>query len=171
MPDRTNRGSRGGGEANKESRFSGGLWRRGKSPSSSIQPGSDCYLQRAHDLRHLLSGEWVWDVLVALVDGPLQYTVLLDAIRSRQSGTCWPGRKHHYLRDGTLNRTLRRLEQGELVTHDREADFPYHSAYALTPAAKELLAMMVPLVEWAESNADLLERVRQRRHAEEADNG
>ncbi|MEU6379272.1 winged helix-turn-helix transcriptional regulator [Streptomyces sp. NPDC046909] len=116
----------------------------------------------------MISGEWTWDVLVALHSGPLQYTVLLDVIRSKQSGTGWPGKKHNYLRDGTLNRTLRRLEQGELVEHNRETEFPYRSAYELTAAAEQLLAAAASWAEWAESNADLLERTRERRRVEEA---
>lgn len=171
MPDRTNRRSRDSSEANRQGRlFNGSRWRRGKDSASSIQPGSDDYLRRIHDLRHLTSGEWVWDVLVALIDGPLQYTVLLDTIRSKQSSVSWPGKKHQYLQDGALNRTLRRLEQGDLVKHNRAAEFPYRSAYELTPPAKELLVAMVPVVEWAESNAELLERAQQRRRAEEAGN-
>ncbi|MEU6573603.1 winged helix-turn-helix transcriptional regulator [Streptomyces sp. NPDC046805] len=65
-----------------------------------------------------------------------------------------------------MNRTLRRLEQGELVERIREAEFPYHTTYQLTPAAKELLDVAVPIVAWAESHSDLVERARQRRHQE-----
>ncbi|MFC4463969.1 winged helix-turn-helix transcriptional regulator [Streptomyces xiangluensis] len=70
-----------------------------------------------------------------------------------------------------MNRTLRRLEQGGLVKHNREAEFPYHSEYELTSSANEMLVVVAPVVEWAESNADLLEHARQRRRAEEAGNG
>jgi len=171
MPDRTYRRLGGGGEDNNSRKFNASWWYRGKNPRDSMLPSSREYLQSVHDLRHLLSGEWVWDVLVALIDGPLQYTVLLEAIRSKEGDTGWPGIRHRYLRDSTLNRTLRRLEQRELVKRNREAEFPYHSAYELTPAATELLAVMVPVAEWAESNADLLERVRQRRRAEQAGEG
>ncbi|MCT9080470.1 winged helix-turn-helix transcriptional regulator [Streptomyces fulvoviolaceus] len=136
-----------------------------------MTPEDEHFLQGIHNVRYLISGEWTWDVLVALHGGPLQYTILLDVIRSKQNGTGWPGKKHHYLRDGTLNRTLRRLEQGELVKHNREIEFPYRSAYELTSAAQELLAAVVSMAEWAESNEDLLERARQRRHAEDAENG
>ncbi|MBK3564470.1 winged helix-turn-helix transcriptional regulator [Streptomyces sp. MBT62] len=63
------------------------------------------------------------------------------------------------------------MEQGELVRNTRENEFPYRSEYELAPAAKELLAVVVPVAEWAESNATLLKRVQQRRHAEGTGNG
>jgi DNA-binding HxlR family transcriptional regulator len=58
------------------------------------------------------------------------------------------------------------LEQGELVQRRREGEFPYHVTYQLMPAARELLVVIVPVVEWAESHGDLLSRVQQRRHDE-----
>ncbi|MFC8429275.1 winged helix-turn-helix transcriptional regulator [Streptomyces sp. NPDC057253] len=171
MSDRINRRLWRSGETDGTARLNGGRWRRAKNESGALIPGSDGYLQRAHDIRHLLSGEWVWDVLVSLLEGPLQYTNLLDAIRSGTKDIGWPGKKHQYLQDSTLNRTLRRLEQGELVKRQRETEFPYHTAYELTPTAEELLFVMVPVIEWAEANGELLERVRQRRRAEEQESG
>lgn len=157
--------------ANDQQRpIEGNGWRRQRNPQNTMTPDDPEFVQRIHDVRHLLTGEWVWDVLVALYGGPLQYTNLLNAIRSKASETGWPGRKHRYLQDSTLNRTLRRLEQGELVRHDREPEFPYHATYELSPTVKELLTVVVPMVEWAETHADLLERARQRRHAEGAAN-
>jgi len=146
-----------------------GRWRR-RGPTH-LTPDGDRFLQGIHNVRRLVSGEWTWDVLVALHGGPLHYTNLLDAIRSQRNDTAWPGKKHRYLQDGTLSRTLRRMEQGELVRNTRENEFPYRSEYELTPAAKELLAVVVPVAEWAESNAVLLKRVQQRRHAEGTGNG
>ncbi|MEU6260184.1 hypothetical protein [Streptomyces sp. NPDC047043] len=62
------------------------------------------------------------------------------------------------------------MEQGELVRHDREGVFPYRTAYELTSAAQSLLLVVVPLAEWAETNAELLKRARERRRVEEAGN-
>lgn len=116
----------------------------------------------------MTNGEWVWDVLVTLHRGPAQYTELLAAIQQRSTGKSWPGRQHHHLRDSTLNRTLRRLEQSELVTGTREPEFPYHATYQLTDPARELLVAAGPLVDWAEKNGELVERVRQRRRNEDS---
>ncbi|MEV0220724.1 winged helix-turn-helix transcriptional regulator [Streptomyces sp. NPDC050704] len=100
----------------------------------------------------------------------MQYTSLLDAIRAQDSDTGWPGKKHRRLQDSPLNRTLRRLEQGELISRHREHDFPYRATYELSAAAKELLAAMAPLAMWAETHTDLVDRTRQRRHAEDGTN-
>ncbi|MEU6351111.1 winged helix-turn-helix transcriptional regulator [Streptomyces sp. NPDC047072] len=173
MPDRLGRWRRRGSvqhepdEGQVPHRFGG---RKRQNPESYLAPDDERFLRGIHNTRHLMSGEWTWDVLVALHGGPLQYTALLDAIRSIQTGSAWPGKKHNYLRDGTLNRTLRRLEQGELVRHDREPVFPYRAAYELTSAAQGLLVVVAPLAEWAELNADLLKRARERRRIEESGN-
>lgn len=129
------------------------------------EPGAnEChYLQSIHDLRRLLNGEWVWDVFVSLRSGPLQYTGILAAIRERSLENGWPGRNHTYLQDSTLNRTLRRLEEAELVDRLRENSFPYRTTYWLTPPAEQLLAAAMPFVEWAEEHSELLDRARRRR--------
>lgn len=116
----------------------------------------------------MTNGEWVWDVLVALHRGPAQYTGLLTAIQERSTDDGWPGRQHRHLRDSTLNRTLRRLEQRELVEGNREPEFPYHATYQLTDAARELMVAAAPMVEWAEQHGDLLRRVKERRRAEDS---
>ncbi|MDI5969879.1 winged helix-turn-helix transcriptional regulator [Streptomyces sp. SL13] len=126
------------------------------------------YSQSIHDLRRLLSGEWTWDVLVSLRSGPLQYTGLLAAIRARSLENGWPGRNHAYLQDSTLNRTLRRLEESELVDRSREEVFPYRTWYSLTPPALRLLEAVVPFIEWADGHPELLERVRRRRNGGDA---
>ncbi|UIX34304.1 winged helix-turn-helix transcriptional regulator [Streptomyces sp. GQFP] len=168
VPDRIGRWRRRGSDGDQGRQRDGSSEYLQRNPEKFPTADSDRFLQGIHDVRHLISGEWTWDVLVTLHGGPLHYTILLDAIQSKQNGSGWPGKKHNYLRDGTLNRTLRRLEQGDLVKHNRETEFPYRSAYELTPPAKELLTAMVPVVVWAESNADLVEHARQRRRAEKS---
>ncbi|WP_079195525.1 winged helix-turn-helix transcriptional regulator [Streptomyces acidiscabies] len=132
-------------------------------------PHEDVFLQGLHDVRHVISGEWTWDILVALHDGPLRFTRLRDTIRELNNATKWPGIKHLHLRDGPLIRTLRRLEQAELVRHTRESDFPRPATYELTPPARELLISATSLVLWAEAHADLLDRARQRREEKNSD--
>lgn len=135
--------------------------RRSRAP---LSPRDERYLQRIHDVRHLLNGEWYWDVLVALHDQPRRYTELLNVIRARTPPNRWPGKAHRRLQDGAFSRTLRRLMESELVERDCEPCFPFAVTYRLTPTARELLAVMGPAVEWAEANKDLLIRVQKRRH-------
>lgn len=169
MPDDINNGSRHEFHRDQEtSTCDGG--ERAQPPLSAMTPGDSRFVRRVHDIRHLVSGEWAWDVLVTLHRGPMQYTSLLESIRAQDSDTGWPGRKHRWLQDSPLNRTLRRLEQGELITRHREINFPYHATYELSPAARELLAVMTPLATWAETHTDLVHRARQRRHAEDGTN-
>ena len=144
-------------------------WRRWRAdepqarPPDAPSPDERRFLQGLHDIRRLLSGEWTWDVLVALHKQPLQYTKLLDTIQNQDNNTGWPGVKHRRLQDSPLNRTLHRLKEGELVTCTREQKFPYRTTYELSPAARELLSAATPLILWTEDNADLLSRVRERR--------
>lgn len=140
-------------------------------PSNSLTPDDRRFARGVHDVRYLMSGEWTWDVLIALHGGPLHYTSLLNVIRAQDNVAGWPGRKHRRLQDSPLNRTLRRLEQGELVKHDRESDFPYRATYELSSAAEELLSVAAPLAMWAETHSDLLDRARQRRRAEDTSSG
>ncbi|WP_107398071.1 winged helix-turn-helix transcriptional regulator [Streptomyces acidiscabies] len=129
-------------------------------------PGEERFLRGLHDVRHVMNGEWTWDILVTLCAKPLQYTRLLDTIRAQNNETRWPGRKHLHLQDSQLNRTLRRLEQAELVRRTRESVFPYRTTYELSIAARELLGASASLVLWTEVHSDLLERTRQRRKEE-----
>lgn len=139
------------------------LCRRRRSTPSRLTPPDERYLRRIHDFRQLLNGEWYWDVFVALYEGPLQYTDLLNRIRERNSENGWPGRAHRHLQESTLSRTLRRLTEGELLVRDQASQFPFPTTYQLSPTARELLTVMAPAVEWAESHADLLVRVQKRR--------
>lgn len=111
---------------------------------------------------HMLNGEWIPDVLVALAEGPKQYTGLLGTIRERTHQDGWSESRHLYLQESVLNRTLRRLEQEELVERHRESTFPYRARYQLTPPADKLLTALMPLTEWPKQHADLVERARQR---------
>ncbi|GHE44060.1 hypothetical protein GCM10018785_12060 [Streptomyces longispororuber] len=56
------------------------LFRRSLRPR--VTPRDEEYLQLIHDFLRMVNGEWYWDVFVALQDGPLQYTDLLNAVRA-----------------------------------------------------------------------------------------
>jgi DNA-binding HxlR family transcriptional regulator len=107
--------------------------------------GDARYLQRARDLRHLLNGDWVSDILVALSGGPLHYKELYTAVKESSTFDPWTGAEHPIPRR-TLTRTLRRLEAAGLVLRHEEQVFPRSVVYSLTPAATELLVSVRPLI-------------------------
>lgn len=137
--------------------------------SAAMSPCDERYLQRIHDFRQLLNGEWHWDVLVALHEHPLRYMDLLNTIHAQMPMNNWPGRAHRHLQDGTLSRTLHRLMEAELVERDSVEHFPFPVTYRLTSAARELLVVMASAAEWVEANRDLLLRVQNRRHGDAGD--
>ena len=124
-----------------------------------------------HDLRHTLNSEWLPDVLVALSREPLSYTGLLSALRSYEvaRGRQWP---RPWFRDSMLHRTVRWMRVRGLVESERGEQFPFASVYRLTPPARELVGLVLPIAEWAAAHEDLLEldrkiqAERQRRRTE-----
>ncbi|MFD5696507.1 winged helix-turn-helix transcriptional regulator [Streptomyces lasiicapitis] len=131
--------------------------------STDPTPNDERFLQLIHDFLHLLNGEWYWDVLIALSDGPLQYTRILNKVRASIPASNWPGRAHRNLQESTLSRTLLRLVQSELIERERATRFPFATTYRLTPPARELLFAMKPVAEWTETHCGLLVRAQQRR--------
>ncbi|MFE0104469.1 winged helix-turn-helix transcriptional regulator [Streptomyces sp. NPDC059009] len=136
----------------------------------TLAPEDARFTERFRDLRQMINGEWIPDILVALSEGPAQYSVVLSRVRERTKNDGWTSRRRH-LQESILTRTLRRMEQRELITHEREDSFPYHAHYRLTPAAVELLTAVAPFVSWAERHTDLVERARARHRANAAGTG
>lgn len=97
---------------------------------------------------------------MALNDGPLRYTELLNTVRAQTPVSNWPGNAHHYLQEGMLSRTLQRLTQGELIARERAMDAPYATTYRLAPPARELLTAMAPATEWTQAHSALVARVQ-----------
>ncbi|GLZ30869.1 hypothetical protein Lesp02_30580 [Lentzea sp. NBRC 105346] len=121
--------------------------------------GEARFLQRSRDLRHLLNGEWIAHILVALSAGPLHYTELYAAIQEMTTFDPWTGTERR-IQSRALGRTLRRMETAGLVDRFEERTFPRSVVYSLTPAAADLLARSQTLVDWAEENLDLIERLQ-----------
>jgi DNA-binding HxlR family transcriptional regulator len=121
--------------------------------------GDARYLQRSRDLRHLLNGEWITHILVALSAGPLHYKDLHAAIQEMSTYDPWTGQERR-IQGRALGRTLRRLETGGLVLRHEERVFPRSVVYSLTPAATDLLTRARPLIDWAEEHVDLIERLQ-----------
>jgi len=132
-----------------------------------MKMGDEVSLQRLWDLRNLLNGEWIPDVLVALSSGPLRRGELLEKIRSTQVPNGWSDSDSRNLADTVMQRTLVRLEMAEMVEHTRDdRGFPPVSLYQLSAAAEELFAALEGPVSWAEKHDDLIQRVQQRRRGE-----
>lgn len=117
------------------------------------------YLQRARDLHHLLNGDWISHILVALSTEPLHYKDLYIAVKESSTFDPWTGSEHLIPRR-TLGRTLRRLEMAGLVLRHEVRVFPRSVVYSLTPAAEDLLVRARPLIDWAEEHQDLIERLQ-----------
>lgn len=159
MPDRRN----GGAEPDwgRRLRDRARRWQLRK-PQVSASPQDGIFAQRVRDIHHLLNGEWIPDVLVVLSAGPQRYTDLLNSVRAKTDHDGWSGNRHRYLQESVLNRTLRRLEDMELVERQREPVFPCHTWYQLTPASQELLTALMPIAEWSENHTGLVQRARTR---------
>lgn len=97
---------------------------------------------------------------MALNDGPLRYTELLNTVRAQTPVSNWPGNAHQYLQEGILSRTLQRLTQGELIERVRPVGHPYATTYRLAPPARKLLTAMAPAVQWTEAHSALVVRVQ-----------
>ncbi|WP_325707470.1 transcriptional regulator [Amycolatopsis sp.] len=131
--------------------------------------GDTSYLQRLHDLRHLLNGEWIPDILVALRSGPLHYKELLATIDEASGFDPWSGGRRS-LQSRVLSGTLLRLTASGLVRRFEEpAVFPRSVLYEITPAAVQVLDRALPMTEWADEHADLIEHARRARAKERED--
>lgn len=138
---------------------------QGDRVEKDVTRDEDRYLRHFRDLLHWLSREWEPDVLVSLSSGPLRYSNLLDAIRSRRTNDGWsaPDRPRT-IADSVLNRTLRQMERDELVERLRDDSiFPPVASYRLTATAVELLHALTPAIEWTGQQAEVIERVQQLR--------
>lgn len=121
--------------------------------------GDARYLARSRDLRHVLNGEWITHILVALNAGPLHYNELHAAIQEMTTFDPWTGSVRK-IQSRALGRTLRRMETAGLVDRVEERTFPRSVVYSLTPAGADLLVRARPLIDWAEENLDLIERLQ-----------
>lgn len=121
--------------------------------------GDARYLELSRDLRHLLAGDWITHIMVALSAGSLHYNELHTAIQAMTTYDPWSG-KERRIQGKALSRTLRRMETSGLVDRFEEQTFPRSVVYSLTPAAADLLARGRPLIDWAEEHIDLIERLQ-----------
>jgi diguanylate cyclase (GGDEF)-like protein len=121
-------------------------------------------LRRLMDLRQLMNGDWIPDVLHVLADGPKHHGDLLAAIRSSEVIDEWSGRDRN-IQTSILNRTLRRLvDNGFVHRHEEPGVWPRSVRYALTPAAQEWLSDVLPAVSaWCDRHSELISRAQRLR--------
>ena len=137
-------------------------------PAMSTEPPNwapvsrDVFLERMLSANHLLNGDWIPDVLLALLSGPLRYTELLDTIRSSPVIDARTRRDRHVQPRILLN-TLRRMEDDGLVLrHEKSVGLDRSVRYELTLAAHELLGALASTVTWCERHQTLIARADQR---------
>jgi DNA-binding HxlR family transcriptional regulator len=130
--------------------------------------GDGRYVQRGRDLRHLLNGEWIMPILVALSAGPLHYNELQLAVQELSPFDPWTGVERK-IQGRALSRTLGRMVSNSLVDRVEEQAFPRTVTYSLTPATADLLARVQPLIEWADEHQDLIERAQRLQSNGQAD--
>lgn len=85
----------------------------------------------------LLDGPWATLVVRELLQGPLRFTELKQAL---------PGISAH-----TLTHRLRRFEAHGLVTRTAYAEIPPRVVYELTPVGQQLRSVLDAMNAWADS--------------------
>jgi len=115
------------------------------------------FLRDWYDARILLAAEWTPAIVVALLDGPLQYKDILATAGATCPGLRW-GSRHRRLYDSILTRNLQVLTRdGLLERHETPGTFPPTVHYCLTDAGRELVEAATPLAEWASRHREVIE--------------
>lgn len=118
-------------------------------------------LRHLLNFSHVLSGQWIPDVLLALSNGPRRYNDLLATIRDVPVVDGWTGRDRH-IQARILTQTLRRLERYGLVHRIKDVAWPRAVHYELSAAAQELVTALLPGVLWSHQHEEHISQVQQR---------
>jgi DNA-binding HxlR family transcriptional regulator len=137
-------------------------------PDRPQEIAPETFLERMLSANHLLHGDWITDVLLALSDKPLRYTDLLDRIRSSPVIDQRTRRDRH-VHPKILVNTLRRMEDDGLLVRREDGDqVPRSVCYTLTQAGMDLLPALAATVMWCERHKAVIELAERRaadRHA------
>lgn len=118
------------------------------------------FLRDWYDARALLAAEWTPAIILALLEGPLQYKDILATAGATRPGLLWGGR-HRQLHDSILSRSLQALTRdGLLERHETPGTFPPTVHYCLTDACRGLVEAVTPLAEWSGRHRDFIERAQ-----------
>ena len=125
-------------------------------------------LREASDLRHLFADKWTLVIMIALSNGPLRRTQILQTVNSYSVDDQW-SEKYRVLHDSILARALKKMIGDGLLVHDYDGSvFPPRAHYSLTPEAVEFLAQIREPAAWASRHADLVARAREHNRAQGA---
>lgn len=94
-----------------------------------------------------VTGKWQIIVVLALEDGPVRFGALKRTIGD--------------ITQGVLTENLRSLQKDGYLTRTVDPGPPIAVRYALTPMGYGLLALLKPLVLWADENIDNVKDSRQ----------
>ncbi|MEO7286032.1 MAG: winged helix-turn-helix transcriptional regulator [Jatrophihabitantaceae bacterium] len=111
----------------------------------------------------LLAAEWAPAIVVALLNGPLQYKDILVAAGAVPPGLRW-GRRHRQLHDSILSRSLQAMTRdGLLERQEIPGTFPPTVRYCLTDACRELVEAVAPLADWSARHREFIEHAQAHR--------
>lgn len=100
-----------------------------------------CLLQRAMDS---IGGKWKLPILCSLTaNGPSRYNDLL--------------RNVHGISNTMLSKTLKELEESELVRRAEYLEVPVRVEYEITDRARNLRPILLQLIQWEMDCADMAE--------------
>ncbi len=94
-----------------------------------------------------VTGKWQMIIVLALEDGPLRFGALKRTIGD--------------VTQGVLTENLRSLQKDGYLTRTVHPGPPIAVSYALTPVGEELMALLKPLVFWANENMESVKEARQ----------
>lgn len=136
--------------------------RRAKLERSRQHPaacGSEVLLAHLLSIAHILHGEWIPDVLLALSARPQRYTELMCTIRSSTVVDSRTGRDRN-VRPRALVDTLRRMEDNGLVLrHEMANGWARCVEYELTPVGHDLIAALTIEAQWCERHFAVVQDV------------
>ena len=93
-----------------------------------------------------VTGKWQMIIVLALEDGPLRFGALKRTIGD--------------VTQGVLTENLRSLQRDGYITRTVDPGPPIAVSYALTPMGEELVALLTPLVFWANDNMEGVKEAR-----------
>jgi DNA-binding HxlR family transcriptional regulator len=109
-------------------------------------PSEDADCRAVREILDRIADKWSLYIFVALKDGPVRF----NALRRQING----------ISQRMLTITLRQLERDGLISRTVFPTIPPRVDYELTAIGRSLVAPVMALVTWADSNRDAIEEAR-----------
>ncbi|CAN7234275.1 helix-turn-helix domain-containing protein [Rhizobium leguminosarum] len=109
-------------------------------------PSEDADCRAVREILDRIADKWSLYIFVALKDGPVRF----NALRRQING----------ISQRMLTITLRQLERDGLISRTLFPTIPPRVDYELTEVGRSLLAPVMALVTWADSNRHVIEEAR-----------